>query len=141
MLKRGGKKATMGIEISRMIMILILIILVFVQMYDSDYLHDKSDTQKTSIGTFLSSLKIGNADTLYGKTENILGCNIQPATGVLPFIPQSTIDTCLNIDIVNTLQKIINMKEFKRYNKMNPGNINSIISLNKQVREKIFKMI
>ena len=44
-------------------------------------------------------------------------------------------------DIVNNLQKLINMKEFKIYNYRKPGNINSIISLNNHIRITVNKMI
>ena len=44
-------------------------------------------------------------------------------------------------DITEILQKLINMKEFKKYYYKKPGNINSIISLNKNIRVKISKMI
>ena len=44
-------------------------------------------------------------------------------------------------DIAIILQKLIIMKEFKNFNQKKPGNINSIISLNKLVRAKINKII
>ncbi len=44
-------------------------------------------------------------------------------------------------DIVNNLQKLINMREFKIYNHRKPGNINSIISLNNHIRNTVNKMI
>ena len=44
-------------------------------------------------------------------------------------------------DIVNILQKLINMKKFKKYSQKNPGNIKTIISLNNYIRKKINKMI
>ena len=44
-------------------------------------------------------------------------------------------------DIVNILQKLINMREFKIYNNRKPGNINSIISLNNYIRTKVNKLI
>ena len=44
-------------------------------------------------------------------------------------------------DIVNILQKLINMKEFRIYKNKKPGNINSIIYLNNYIRAKINNMI
>ena len=44
-------------------------------------------------------------------------------------------------DIYNILQKLINMKEFKKFIKNKPGNIESIISLNFYIRKKINKII
>jgi len=44
-------------------------------------------------------------------------------------------------DITIFLQKLINMKNFKNFSQKKPGNINSIISLNKLVRKKINKII
>jgi len=44
-------------------------------------------------------------------------------------------------DIINILQKLINMKKFKKYSQKNPGNIKTIISLNNYIRKKINKMI
>ena len=44
-------------------------------------------------------------------------------------------------DIVNIIQKLINMREFKIYNNRKPGNINSIISLNNYIRTKVNKLI
>ena len=44
-------------------------------------------------------------------------------------------------DINYFLQKLINMKEFKNFNKRKPGNINSIASLNKTIRLKLNEMI
>jgi 1-deoxy-D-xylulose-5-phosphate reductoisomerase len=44
-------------------------------------------------------------------------------------------------DIVNILQKLINMKEFKIYEHKKPGNIKSIISLNNYIHTKINNMI
>jgi len=43
-------------------------------------------------------------------------------------------------DIVDVLLKLINMKKFKNYYYKKPGNINSIISLNKNIRTKIHMM-
>ena len=44
-------------------------------------------------------------------------------------------------DITSHLLKLINMNEFKNYQQIKPGNIRSIISLNKHIRAKINKMI
>ena len=44
-------------------------------------------------------------------------------------------------DINYFLQKLINMKDFKNFNKRKPGNINSIASLNKTIRLKLNEMI
>ena len=44
-------------------------------------------------------------------------------------------------DINYFLQKLINMKEFKNFKKRKPGNINSIVSLNKTIRLKLNEMI
>jgi 1-deoxy-D-xylulose-5-phosphate reductoisomerase len=44
-------------------------------------------------------------------------------------------------DIVSNLQKLINMKKFKTLSKKKPGNIQSIISLDKCIRKEINKMI
>ena len=44
-------------------------------------------------------------------------------------------------DIYNILQKLINMKEFKKFIKNKPGNIETIISLNFYIRKKINKII
>ena len=44
-------------------------------------------------------------------------------------------------DITYILQRLIHMKEFKNYNKKKPGNIASLVSLNKSVRSKINKII
>jgi 1-deoxy-D-xylulose-5-phosphate reductoisomerase len=44
-------------------------------------------------------------------------------------------------DIIIVLQKLINMKEFKDISLKKPGNINSLIALNKLVRLKINKII
>ena len=44
-------------------------------------------------------------------------------------------------DIINILQKLINMKEFKKYSQRNPGDIRTIISLDDYIRRKINKMI
>ena len=44
-------------------------------------------------------------------------------------------------DIYNILQKLIIMKEFKKFIKNKPGNIESIISLNFYIRKKINKII
>jgi 1-deoxy-D-xylulose-5-phosphate reductoisomerase len=44
-------------------------------------------------------------------------------------------------DIISNLQKLINMKEFKTLSKKKPGNVQSIISLDKYIRKKINKMI
>jgi 1-deoxy-D-xylulose-5-phosphate reductoisomerase len=44
-------------------------------------------------------------------------------------------------DIIINLQKLINMKEFRKYSQKNPGNIKTIISLDNYIRKKINKMI
>ncbi len=44
-------------------------------------------------------------------------------------------------DIVGILIKLINMKEFKNYSKKKPGNINTIISLNRNIRSTINRMV
>jgi len=44
-------------------------------------------------------------------------------------------------DITTILQKLINMKKFKNYNQKKPGNINTIVALNKLVRFTINKII
>ena len=44
-------------------------------------------------------------------------------------------------DISVVLQKLINMREFKNYNQKKPGNLNSIMNLNKQIRIKINKLV
>ena len=44
-------------------------------------------------------------------------------------------------DIWRILQKLIKMKEFKKYNKLTPSNIKTIISLNIHIRNKIKKII
>ena len=44
-------------------------------------------------------------------------------------------------DIMKILLKLINMKEFKKYNDKKPGSIKSIIYLNKYIRKKINKII
>jgi len=44
-------------------------------------------------------------------------------------------------DIIKILQKLIIMKEFKKLSKKRPGNIKSIISLDKYIRKKINSMI
>ena len=44
-------------------------------------------------------------------------------------------------DINDLLQKLISMKDFKRYIKKNPSNIKTIISLNTYIRKIINKMI
>ena len=44
-------------------------------------------------------------------------------------------------DIIRILQKLIIMKEFKKLSKKRPGNIKSIISLDKYIRRKINSMI
>ena len=44
-------------------------------------------------------------------------------------------------DIYNILQKLINMKEFKKFIKNKPGNIETIISLNFYIRKKINMII
>ncbi len=43
-------------------------------------------------------------------------------------------------DIVNTLQKLMNMKEFKKYSQKKPGNTKTIISLDNYIRKKINKI-
>ena len=40
-------------------------------------------------------------------------------------------------DIVNKLNKILNLNEFKKYKKILPSKISEVISLNKYVRFKI----
>ena len=44
-------------------------------------------------------------------------------------------------DIMNILLKLINMKEFRKYNYKKPGSINNIIYLDKYIREKINKIL
>ena len=44
-------------------------------------------------------------------------------------------------DISVVLQKLINMREFKNYYQKKPGNLNSIMNLNKQIRIKINKLV
>ena len=44
-------------------------------------------------------------------------------------------------DIINILQRLINMKEFKKYSQKKPGNIKTIIALDKYIRKKINKII
>ncbi len=44
-------------------------------------------------------------------------------------------------DIIDILQKLINMKEFKKYSQKNPGSIRTIISLDNYIRKKINKII
>ena len=44
-------------------------------------------------------------------------------------------------DIINILQRLINMKEFKKYSQKKPGNIRTIISLDKYIRKKINNII
>ena len=44
-------------------------------------------------------------------------------------------------DINVVLQKLINMKEFKNYYKKKPGNLNSIMNLNKKIRIRINKLV
>jgi 1-deoxy-D-xylulose-5-phosphate reductoisomerase len=44
-------------------------------------------------------------------------------------------------DITNLLLKLINMKEFKHYNKKKPGSINSIIALNDKIKTRINELI
>ena len=44
-------------------------------------------------------------------------------------------------DINYFLQKLINMKEFKSFNKRKPGNITSIFSLNKIIRLRLNEII
>ena len=44
-------------------------------------------------------------------------------------------------DISLVLQKLINMREFKNYYQKKPGNLNSLMNLNKQIRIKINKLV
>ena len=44
-------------------------------------------------------------------------------------------------DITVILQKLINMRKFKNYYKKKPGNLNSIMNLDKQIRIKINKLV
>ncbi len=44
-------------------------------------------------------------------------------------------------DISVVLQKLINMREFKNYYQKKPGNLNSIMNLNKEIRIKINKLV
>jgi 1-deoxy-D-xylulose-5-phosphate reductoisomerase len=44
-------------------------------------------------------------------------------------------------DIIIILQKLINMKEFKKYSQKNPSNIKTIFSLDNYIRKKINKII
>ena len=44
-------------------------------------------------------------------------------------------------DISVVLQKLINMREFKNYYQKKPGNLNSIMNLNKKIRIKINKLV
>ena len=44
-------------------------------------------------------------------------------------------------DIMNILLKLINMKEFRKYNNKKPGSIKNIIYLDKYIRKKINKII
>ena len=44
-------------------------------------------------------------------------------------------------DISVVLQKLINMREFKNYYQKKPGNLNSIMNLNKQIRIRINKLV
>ena len=44
-------------------------------------------------------------------------------------------------DISVVLQKLINMREFKNYYQKKPGNLNSIMNLNKRIRIKINKLV
>ena len=44
-------------------------------------------------------------------------------------------------DINDILQKLFNMREFKNYYQKKPGNLSSIMNLNKQIRIKINKLI
>ena len=44
-------------------------------------------------------------------------------------------------DISVVLQKLINMRDFKNYYQKKPGNLNSIMNLNKQIRIKINKLV
>ena len=122
-----------------------MMIPIFNSLYDN---HNKSiKTEQLNINK-LNFLNFKKVDTNKFASIKIIK-KLQNKENLLETIIVLANDELVNLfllkkinfnDIVSVLLRLINMKKFKNYLNKKPGNINSIISLNKKIRTKIHMM-
>ena len=119
---------------------------IFNSLYDNQHNDIKTDQINIKKLNFLNFKKV---DTNKFPSINIIK-RLKNRESVVETIIVLANDELVNLfllkklnftDITLLLQKLINMKVFKNLNQNKPGNIKSIIYLNKFIREQINKMI
>ena len=119
---------------------------IFNSLYDNQHNDIKTDQINIKKLNFLNFKKV---DTNKFPSINIIK-KLKNRESVVETIIVLANDELVNLfllkklnftDITSLLQKLINMKVFKNLNQNKPGNIKSIIYLNKFIREQINKMI
>ena len=119
---------------------------IFNSLYDNQHNDIKTDQINIKKLNFLNFKKV---DTNKFPSINIIK-RLKNRESVVETIIVLANDELVNLfllkklnftDITSLLQKLINMKVFKNLNQNKPGNIKSIIYLNKFIREQINKMI
>jgi len=119
---------------------------IFNSLYDNQHKDIKTDQINIKKLNFLNFKKV---DTNKFPSINIIK-RLKNRESVVETIIVLANDELVNLfllkklnftDITSLLQKLINMKVFKNLNQNKPGNIKSIIYLNKFIREQINKII
>jgi len=119
---------------------------IFNSLYDNQYNHIKTDQINIKK---LNSLNFKKVDTNKFPSINIIK-RLKNKESALETIIVLANDELVNLfllkklnftDITSLLQKLINMKVFKKLNQNKPGSIKSIIYLNQFIREEINKII
>ena len=119
---------------------------IFNSLYDNQHNDIKTDQINIKKLNFLNFKKV---DTNKFPSINIIK-KLKNRESVVETIIVLANDELVNLfllkklnftDITSLLQKLINMKVFKNLNQNKPGNIKSIIYLNKFIREQINKII
>jgi 1-deoxy-D-xylulose-5-phosphate reductoisomerase len=119
---------------------------IFNSLYDNQHNDIKTDQINIKKLNFLNFKKV---DTNKFPSINIIK-RLKNRESVVETIIVLANDELVNLfllkklnftDITSLLQKLINMKVFKNLNQNKPGNIKSIIYLNKFIREQINKII
>ena len=122
-----------------------MIIPIFNSIYDNQ--NEKIKTDELNIKK-LNYLNFKNVDTNKFPSIKIIK-KLQNKESLLETIIVLANDELVNLfllkkisftDINDILQKLINMREFRSYNQKKPGNLNSIMNLNKKIRIKINKL-
>ena len=119
---------------------------IFNSLYDNQYNHIKTDQINIKK---LNSLNFKKVDTNKFPSINIIK-RLKNKESALETTIVLANDELVNLfllkklnftDITSLLQKLINMKVFKKLNQNKPGSIKSIIYLNQFIREEINKII